>query len=83
VPSAINVEGGRDKNVAKDDTNNSDLNSVLNSISASAEIPSAIDDGTPQNNKDHNDTSASESDDGDSEYASAFEKDCDDAIAEV
>ena len=39
VPSAINVEGGRNKNVAKDDTNNSDLNSVLNSISASAEIP--------------------------------------------
>ena len=47
VPSTINVEGGRDKNVTKDDTNNSDLNSVLNSISASPEIPSAIDDGTP------------------------------------
>ena len=79
------MEGGRNKNVAKDDTNNSDLNSVLNSISASAEIPSAIDDGKPQeNNKDHNDTSASsESDDGDSQYASAYEKDCDDAIAEV
>ncbi len=84
VPSAINIEGGRDKNVAKDDTTNSDLNSVLNSIGASAEIPSAIDDGTPQNNKDHNDTSASsECDDGDSQYASAFEKHCDDAIAEV
>ena len=41
-------------------------------------------DGKPQNNKDHNDTSASsESDDGDSQYASAYEKDCDDAIAEV
>ena len=71
VPSAINVEEG-DKNL-KDDTN-----SVLTSISASAEIPSA-NDGTPQN-KDHNDSASSES--GDSQYGSAFEKDCD-AIAEV
>ncbi len=59
-----------------------DLNSVLNSIGDSAEIPSAINDGTPQNNKDHNDSALSESDD-DSQCASAFEKDCEDAFAEV